>query len=189
MPSLVPVVETSWEEWRNEYPATLVVSGFTGYNRDYRVYPYGSYDQLDNDGLLFNQPDVDRSRPIKERVLGVRTSDDGGKGYPFLELADLGPRAAVNDMVGGTALVVLYDAANGATAAAYHARADGQPVSFEVVDDQFQDLETGSTWNVFGRAVSGPLEGAALEPLENAYVSFWFAWRFFQRDADIFLAE
>ncbi|MBC6952373.1 DUF3179 domain-containing protein, partial [candidate division KSB1 bacterium] len=40
---LLPVVETTWEKWKELYPATVVISRNTGFNRDYTAYPYGNY--------------------------------------------------------------------------------------------------------------------------------------------------
>lgn len=89
-------------------------------------------------GLIFSQTRVDRSRPIKERVLGVRLGYDGGKGFPFGELNSLG--------------------------------------------------ETGTFRDIAGRAIQGELEREILTPFDVTYVLFRFARRFFQPDAEIFVA-
>ena len=167
------------------YPDTKVVSGDTGFPRNYRVYPYGSYDVVGNNELLFPM-EVDRSRPMKERVLAIRTSPDGGRGYPFGELRSLGPLSVVNELVGGVPVVVFYEESDGEAALAFDATVDGQALTFSAVDGQFQDVETGSTWSVDGRALSGELAGRSLEPLAESYVVFWFAWRHFQPDATTF---
>jgi Protein of unknown function (DUF3179) len=187
-PTLIPVREMSWGKWKELYPATKVLSDQTGYNRNYRFYPYGSYDELGSNDLLFTMP-TDNSRPIKERVLGIRTSESDGKGYPFGELASLGDHAAVNDFSGGSPVVVFYDADDGEAAMAYGARVGGQTLTFEGTPDGWRDTETGSSWTLSGAAVAGPLAGNRLEPLANSYVVFWFAWRHFQPDAEIWLAE
>jgi hypothetical protein len=52
---------------------------------------------------------------------------------------------------------------------------DGRRLSFTRSDDgRFTDAETGSTWNVLGRALDGPLAGAQLKPVEHLD-TFWFA--------------
>jgi len=48
------------------------------------------------------------------------------------------------------------------------------------VDDQ-----TGSTWDIFGRAVSGPLEGRSLDMVISVE-SFWFDWAAFHPDTRIY---
>jgi hypothetical protein len=41
------------------------------------------------------------------------------------------------------------------------------------------DSETGSRWNILGRAVSGPLAGRRLDPIVHGD-DFWFAWAAFK---------
>jgi hypothetical protein len=41
--SILPHIETTWEEWSSKYPNTKVVSAQTGYHYLYDLYPYGSY--------------------------------------------------------------------------------------------------------------------------------------------------
>ena len=63
---------------------------------------------------------------------------------------------------------------------AFHPRFDGQDLTFEARDDGLFDTQTGSRWQLDGRAVEGPLAGGRLEPVAEAYVAFWFAWATFQ---------
>lgn len=182
---LVAVQEMSWSQWKDLHPDTKVVSGDTGFARPYRNYPYGSYDLLANTDLLFPMS-VDRSRPIKERVLAIRTSAEGGRGYPFGELKALGDVSVVNEDVGGAPMVVLYSAANGETALVFDARLGGQTLTFEVVNGEFRDQQSGSIWSIDGRAVSGPLTGQALQQNPDSYTLFWFAWKHFLPDGSTF---
>ena len=74
-----PVYEMTWAAWRELYPETRVVSSATGFARNYRSYPYGSYANLSNSQLLFPLQDpMDLRRLPKERVLGIPAGDDGG---------------------------------------------------------------------------------------------------------------
>lgn len=183
--TLVGTQEMAWGRWVALHPDTKVVSDDTGFDRSYDVYPYGSYDQLDNDDLLVPMT-VDQARPMKERVLAVRGDEGGGHGYPFGELRNLGNRGVVNEIL-GEPYVVLYDAADGEAAVALHSTVDGTRLFFEAAPDGlFRDTATGSRWTMGGHAVSGPLEGTRLRPLDNAYVLFWFAWRHFQPDGQVF---
>lgn len=183
----VPVLETSWDRWRELHPNTTVVGEGTGFGRNYQFYPYSSYDELSNDDLLFSMP-VDRRRPIKERVLAIRTGETGGRGYPFGELASLGATAALNERVGGLPVTVFYEASSGGTAMAYRVPSPGGvPLTFEPDGDgTFRDHQTGSLWSIEGRAIEGELAGTELEAHSDAYVLFWFAWRFFQPDGTTF---
>ena len=77
---LLPVQEMSWGRWKQLHPNTTVVTGQQGFGRNYRVYPYGTYDEITSNALLVPMS-VDRSRRIKERVLAIRDGS-GGRGVP-----------------------------------------------------------------------------------------------------------
>jgi hypothetical protein len=57
-------------------------------------------------------------------------------------------------------------------------------LTFEQRSDRFVDLETGSSWDIFGHATSGPLGGEALEPVVSGN-HFWFAWVAFKPETRI----
>ncbi len=188
-PALVPVQEMSWARWKELYPWTTVVSSQTIHELPYRTYPYGTYDRITNEEFLWEMT-VDRTRPIKERVLGIPRAAGGGIAYPFVELSALGSTVAVNDELPETGpYVVFFEGAHGQNALTYRASIDEQPLTFEVREGRFVDIETESAWDLAGVAVDGPLSGRRLLPLKEAYVSFWFAWRHFQPAAEIFTAR
>lgn len=177
-----PVIEMTWAQWQSLHPDTKVISENTPqqFNYSNSNYPYGNYEEPNNDRLLFDMPINDR-RPPKERVLGIPNSNDGGVAFPFGELDDGGTTHVVERTVQGASLVVFWHrAAQGAMA--YRATVDGQQLSFSAAaqDGRFVDEQTGSTWTLDGRAVSGPKAGTRLEPVDRAYVAFWFAWAAFQ---------
>lgn len=184
---VLPVFETSWARWLELHPETRVVSDETGHSRNYQFYPYQSYDELTNDDLLFPFP-VNTQRPIKERVLTIRRDDTGGRGYPFGELADLGSTSTVNEVVDGTAMVVLYEASSGGTAMAYEAPVvGGEALTFQPDGGgTFVDEQTGTRWNIEGLALEGELAGTELTPAHDSYVLFWFAFKHFQPNSSTF---
>lgn len=102
----LPVVHTSWGDWRRRHPDTTVLSTDTGYRRDYERSPYAGYESSDR--LFFPVSHQDRRYPPKEQVIGV-----GIKGhykvYPFSELART--NGEVSDEIGGEKLVIRYDKA------------------------------------------------------------------------------
>lgn len=182
---LMPVQEMSWGRWKALHPDTKVIAGDQGFSRNYRIYPYGTYDQLTDESLL-NPMNVDRSRPIKERVLAIR-SGRGGMGYPFGELADLGSVVALNETLFGVPTAIFFEARDGSTALAFDARVNGTTLMFDADPTGFwTDRETGSTWSVDGTAIDGPLVGERLQTRSDAYTLFWFAWRHFQPDGETF---
>jgi hypothetical protein len=82
----VPLVETTWEDWKKQHPHTLVLSIETGYRRSYEVDPYGIR---------------------AEKVLGVAV-EGGQKAYPFEELGRV-REFPLRDQVGGKSVLVYFD--------------------------------------------------------------------------------
>ncbi len=183
--TMVPVIEMTWEGWRTLYPDTRVL-GDPGAGRNYRSYPYGSYDSTNNPTLLFPGT-IDNRRPPKERVLGI-TSGTGGITYPYGVLDEVGSMAAVQGNLPGEPHVVFWDRDRDA-AMAYRPNLDGEDLTFSVVDESIVDDQTGSTWRVDGTAISGPNAGTQLEPVAEAFIAFWFAWPTFYPDIEIWSAQ
>jgi len=63
---------------------------------------------------------------------------------------------------------------------AYFRALDGKDLSFVVNANRIVDVETGSVWDLAGRAVEGPLVGRRLTAVLDSYTAFWFAWVTFQ---------
>jgi hypothetical protein len=131
-----------------------------------------------------------------ERVLAVELGGQA-RAYPFRELA-VGASTAVNDTVDGQDVVVFFERGTssaldtesiargrdvGATGL-FSPSLEGRQLTFEVRGGVFVDRETGSQWDLLGRAIAGPLEGKALEPIQHID-TFWFAWAAFQPDTEI----
>jgi hypothetical protein len=171
----IPIVEMSWAGWLSLHPETLVVSSEADPSRNYGVYPYGSYDRIDNRSLLFPGA-IDPRRPAKERVLGIPDLD-GGIAFPYGALDELGEVAAVvaPGVGAGTDPIVFWDRARQG-AMAFLPVVDREALTFHASGGQVLDDQTGSVWALDGRAVSGPLAGTELEPVAEAFVAFWFAW-------------
>lgn len=180
------VIEMTWEGWRTLHPNTKVVSANTGHSRNYRDsgYPYGNYEDPDNEGLLFNMP-IDDRRPPKERVLGIPT--DGGIALPFGEL-DAAPFHVAAVKNGNRDVVFFWDRER-QSAMAFLPEANGSMLAFEARENGFVDRSTSSRWTVDGRAVSGSLQGTQLQPISEAYVAFWFAWAAFHPNTELWTAE
>ena len=45
-------------------------------------------------------------------------------------------------------------------------------------DGTFTDKETGSTWDILGEAIDGPMKGMLLSSIPH-HDTFWFAWAAF----------
>lgn len=190
----------SWEQFRSEHPEGQVLSRETGHPRDYDRNPYPGYDRVDSDPfLLEDRTLIDGRLSPKVRILGI-VLDEEAVAYPFPFLEQ---NPAVNDEIGGTPVVVLWQdgAASGlggptvaggevvGAATAYQRAVAGQTLTFEADGaGGFRDSETGSTWTFDGRATDGPLTGQHLAPVV-ADSPFWFAWAVFRPDTRIWMSE
>lgn len=67
----------------------------------------------------------------------------------------------------------------------FEAVLDGAKLTFRAEADSFVDNKTGSTWNILGQVVNGPMAGATLTPIPHGD-HFWFAWGAFNPDTEIY---
>jgi hypothetical protein len=65
---------------------------------------------------------------------------------------------------------------------------NGQKLTFRQDGDRFVDEETGSTWNIVGQAIDGPLAGEQLRPIVHGD-HFWFSWAAFKPNTIIYSAS
>jgi hypothetical protein len=77
---LLPSTLTSWEEWQDRNPQTLLLAEETGYTRNYDLDAYAHYATTDR--LMFPLNQSDNRLELKERVLGVEV-DGVFKAYPY----------------------------------------------------------------------------------------------------------
>lgn len=103
---LLPTQNTSWGSWKQEHPASLVLTENTGFHRDYSRNPYPDYAAAREVYFPLSHQD-DRYHP-KETVIGVAV---GGKfkAYPFSELEKLKGRE-LKDQFSGKEFIIRYDA-------------------------------------------------------------------------------
>ena len=183
--TVLPSLTTTWGEWRRLHPATLVLSQDTGFRRNYSVNPFTSYaDFLSRGRFAFPVSDAGRDKrlPAEEKVLVVKIMNDV-RAYPVVELG----RKAIMDIVGGENIVVFTNA-DESTGAAYEPIAAGRRLNFEARNGEFTDKETGSIWDLAGRAIDGPLHGTQLPPLPSK-TTFWFAIVAAEPDITVYQAE
>ena len=77
----------------------------------------------------------------------------------------LGDAIVMDELSGGTP-VVIFSSREGPHGTGFLATAaDCQQLTFVFNSISFQDVETGSTWNMAGLATTDPLEGAQLPPM------------------------
>jgi hypothetical protein len=171
----VPTLVSDWGFWLERYPGGVAYEMFDKYK------PSDLPKEI-NEGSKKSRPDGNKRLPADKSVLGVATGK-AAKAYPLdlIEKAEL-----LTDKLDGTACVVLWYGPT-KTAAAYEPVASppkkdgGEPRKVTLrVDPKmpaapFVDQETGSRWDIVGRAVEGELKGWTLNWLDGTQVK-WFAW-------------
>lgn len=189
---LYPSVETAWGTWKKLYPNTLILSTSTGFSRPYdrpgTAYP--DYD-LANSPPLFQMRLIDERLPTKQRVHGILTGEGPDSYKSKVYLIDQNQeQRLIHDLVGNQ-YVLIIDAGKENLVVSYFRTVNASPLTFEIKDQTktfpftLVDRETGSTWNIMGEAIAGPLAGTRLEKTLS-FNAYWFAWAAFYRGAEIY---
>jgi hypothetical protein len=176
-----------WAEFKAAFPDGLVLDrDETGHNRSYGSNPYTDYDNPSGFPFLY-RGELDEQIGAQRRVTGV--SVDGVAKAWTLEAISGGAARATHDIVGERPVVILWKSGQ-ATAlessqidggrdvgsvGVFLPEAAGQTLDFVAAGSVFIDDQTASTWNVFGKAIDGPLKGTELTPVPHLD-TFWFAW-------------
>lgn len=196
--TFVPARILSFGDWRAGHPDGLVLSRQTGHERPYGENPYVGFDTSERPFLFSGE--LDERLPATSRVLGIaRAGDVVAFPYETVSADAENGWAVVTESVAGSPVVVFWKA--GTTSAldtqrivsgrdvgaiaAYRPEIDGRELTFELGGRGIVDRETGSTWSILGRAISGPLQGEELLP-ELWIDSFWFDWAAFHPETRIF---
>ena len=102
--TVLPVVVTSWGEWKRQHPDTKVVDINTGFDRPYQVgATYGRY--FASPDTMFPVWQQSKVLPKKARIFAIQLGGRA-KAYP-LDLLNRA-RGVVNDTLGTQPLVVVY---------------------------------------------------------------------------------
>lgn len=180
---LHPSSLTTWGKWREQHPNTQVLvpppdSGtVTGaVSRNYQLNPYATYESSRRIG--FNGSYTDNRLHPKTTVIGIEHRGVA-RAYPFAAVRTAG---VVNDDVNGLPVVV---AATDTTIAAYLRQVRGVRVTFERADTD-HIFAAGSRWRIVdGVAVDGSAEGESLEQANDTSPMFFFAWKSFTEETDV----
>ena len=188
-----PVTLSSWTDFKTAHPSGLVLSRDTGHPRSYGKNPYPGYDDINNPPFLFDGK-VDGRYAAKTRMIGIDLDD-----RPVAVTGDRLIRDRVVAVtVGERHLVVWWKLGTasaldaGEVAAGrdvgsvmvFDAVVDARVLRFRPNGGQFEDAETGSRWDTFGTATSGPLAGHRLTAIAHVD-TFWFAWAAFKPATEI----
>ena len=179
----VPLILTTWAEWRTSFPETkALLKGESSFD------PYTSYYMRGDAGVIGESNQDDRLYG-KELVLGMGF-DDGATAFPHTTLQE---EEVVNTEINGEPVVIYYDSQT-TTATAYSRNVGDETLEFSLeTEDEIDGVArrwivdpSGSRWlPLNGQAWSGDFQGTRLEPLHAVNV-FWFAWTDFYPDTEIY---
>jgi hypothetical protein len=190
----VPANTFAWEMARALHPDLMVLSRDTGHERDYGRNPYVGYDDPGGSPLpMFFHAEKDSRLPAMERVAALDIGDGWAVGFKALSEARL-----INDEVGDLSFAVAWK--SGASSAVdrskissgrdvgqtavFDRRLGDRTLTLEWKDESLRDTETGSTWDLAGRAVAGPLTGERLRSIPHGN-HLWFGWVVFRPDTRV----
>ncbi len=187
-----PLVQTSWAEWKRLHPETKLYYAPPATLRDKMV---GAMLQMmiPVHRLARRKKPWHRIRgkldgrlPAMSFVFGVEL---GGEtcGYPVSALRD---DPVLNDTVGGEAVVVFYDP-EGDVGAVFSRQVDGRSLTFRKAEGRgegivAEDEETGSLWDLTGRAREGELAARTLDAVPHYNKLFWFSWALFKPETRVY---
>ena len=183
-----PSLLVSYQEFKGMFPQGRVLEpGSRPDDFDASVYGttrYAGYEGS-RDSTPYAAGEVDPRLDSTARVLALDLNSEA----VALDFSHLASQRVVNHAAGGQPVVAFWspgalsvldtpqiaDSRDVGMAAAHGREVDGRLLTFEFADGAFRDRETGSVWNLSGRAISGPLAGAQLPPLVHS-TPFWWAW-------------
>ena len=190
---LLPLVTTSWADWREQHPHTRVLDVRTGHNRLYEIFgqPYGDY--FRSEEVRFPVWRRSGELGVKDRVYGLR---DGGERKAWT-VAALAERRVLNDEFAGEPIVLVatrgladvegiarripypnYDYGGEVRSYARGGRefAPG-PDPGTLLDD------AGGRWRVTEEALIGPAGERAGRIA--GHIAFWLGWHAFYPDSEL----
>jgi len=103
----IPIVNTTWIDWKNRYPKTQVLSLDTGYLRQYSRDPYDDY--RTSEDLYFPVKFRSAGYHPKEPVIGIEIRNNS-KAYPVSELS--ASPSIFSDELGTVKIYITYDVTN-----------------------------------------------------------------------------
>lgn len=191
---VLPSQIISYKQFKEAYPDGEVLSKNTGINRPYGQNPYAGYDDISNTPFMMRDFEDDRIQPM-QKVIGVRV-DDHQKAYPYSITRD---ERIIHDELAETPIVIFHtDGARSALDAseisqsredgstgAFERTVGGQVLDFEYNSGNITDKQTGSSWDISGKATDGELKGEELKPLIFGDY-FAFAWVVFWPETTIY---
>ena len=174
-----PMLQTTWEEWLTLHPKTLELDFYEEFADRHQpnFQPGGARLRPSFQQTILNWDD---RLPDNELVLGANVCDQ----FRAYVLADFsGGLSIVNDTMDGIPIVIFMDG-NSLYALAFQASVDEELLIFSVIDGAIVD-DAGNTWDISGKATSGPLAGTKLL-FVTSFITEWYGWAAYHPDTSIY---
>jgi hypothetical protein len=168
------LIEMTWKAWKEAYPNGKVLSGITGFDLNYTLFPYGDY-RSNNNNILFPIEREDDRLERKARTHGIFYSQNLVV-FPISAFSDEG--TVINSTYSGEDVVVAGMAKDDLVVSYSRTLNDGTTLDFLQTDEPLPAImqdEEGTVWSLFGEALSGPRQGEWLQQIPS-YNSYWFGW-------------
>jgi Protein of unknown function (DUF3179) len=162
---VLPLVRTTWGEWKRRHPDTTVLDINTGHARDYNKEPYKEY--FESNKTMFPVPIEDPRIPLKEFVFAIRLGKIR-KAYPLDLLIQ--NRFLRDDIA--EAKVVLVTEPEGKSVRAYRCDA----------------MNADTSWKAEEQFLISP-DGNSKCPRLGGHLAYWFGWYAQFPDTELFVFQ
>ena len=193
-----PLLDTTWGAWKRLHPDTLVmapdprltacyetkgsvmVRGYTAFPTDYfrpTVTHRDARLPMFESVLAVSLPSVPSVVATQNRAQYAIPAPVLHRAYPMKTFRKR--TGVIHDVLGLTPIAILFQA-DSETMSAVSPVVDGRTLTLEARKSPqgkfvFVDRETGSRWNIEGRAEAGPLLGKKM-PRIDCHMSQWYGW-------------
>ena len=187
----------SWGDFKAMFPDGQVLSRPANSDRAYGSNPYYGYDRPGKEPFLF-RGEKDSRLPAVERVVAI----ERGEAAWAVSFTTLAEERVVAAEIAGEDLVVFWTPGTASaldsgsvksgrdvgTAGVFSpVTPDGERLTFGAdAEGNITDTQTGSAWNIFGYATSGPLAGTQLTPAPGRIGQLWFSWAVYRPDTVVY---
>lgn len=164
-----------WRSWRALHPDTLLLSRKTGHTRNYDRDPFtGLGESVDAGARPFqaNPQETDARLAPSDMVLGLEVAGE----HAVYSLTVIGDGVRNGELADRP--VSIFSLSEGPAGGAFFADPEAfeeERLTFGFDGANWFDEETGSKWDLGGRAIDGPLSGTALERVPTR-TTFWYAF-------------
>ncbi len=168
----IPSSQLTIDSWIRKYPNSVVMEPDPLY--DERYFGLEDYDRGTMQSSLVKRDS--RSWQPKSWVVGVK-NEFSSMAYDWNELVK---KRVIQDSLEGSPILITMET-DTTSFHAYERKINGTVLSFNacIGDNYLTDQNTGSTWNMDGLCIDGPLKGQQLTTVQ-AYNEFWHAWERFE---------